>query len=306
MNHAVRSRSLLIGAALFAAAPALAQTSPSSPMVPIAAPADPNAILLYPGKTPGQPRERWNTLFGGTIVRNVTQPTITPFLPDPAKATGLAVVVAPGGGFKMLSMDNEGWPVARWLADHGIAAFVLKYRLNQTSDDDAAFGRELIAMFAGFAPGGSGKAPEEPRATQDALAALRYVRSNAAKWNVDPARVGMLGFSAGAITTLNSALEGGAADQPVFMGYIYGPMTAIAVPADAPPMFAALAIDDDLFGAHGFGIVEAWRKAKRPVELHAYEKGGHGFGMGKNGATTRLLMDEFYAWLGGRGLLARK
>jgi len=108
------------------------------------------------------------------------------------------------------------------------------------------------------------------------------------------------------MTTLNAVTTSKPGEGPSFLGYIYGPMGEIAVPSNAPPMFAALAIDDDLFGGQGFGIVDAWQKAKRPVELHAYEKGGHGFGMGKPGTTTTLLMEEFGAWLGARGLLAKE
>lgn len=239
---------------------------------------------------------------GQRIVRNVTRPTITPFLPEPSKATGAAVIVAPGGAFKMLSMDSEGWDVAKWLAQHGVAAFVLKYRLNETPQDEAAFLQEM-AKLAGRRDTGGGPPLEEPRATADAQEALRSVRSNAAKWKIDPARVGMIGFSAGAMTALNAALA--ANDQPAFFGYIYGPMTAITVPDKAPPMFAALAIDDNPFGRQGFAIVESWRKAGRPVELHAYERGGHGFGMGIAGTTTTQLMDEFLVWMKSRGLLTR-
>jgi acetyl esterase/lipase len=202
----------------------------------------------------------------------------------------------------MLSMDNEGWPVARWLADHGIAAFVLKYRLNDTPAEESAFLEKMgAAMAEAMKEGGHPPDLKEPRATEDALTALRLVRTQASKWRIDPARVGMIGFSAGAMTTLNAALA--PADRPAFIGYIYGPMAAIDVPAAAPPMFAALAIDDGLFGRQGFGIVESWRKAGLPVELHAYEKGDHGFGMGKPGTTTTLMLDEFYAWVKDRGLL---
>jgi acetyl esterase/lipase len=238
-------------------------------------------------------------------VRNVSRPTLTPFLPDPSKATGAAVIIAPGGAFKVLSMDGEGWSVAKWLADHGIAAFVLKYRLNTTSEDDAVFLKEILKAFAGAASIGVGDL-KEPRATQDASAAIRHVRANAAKWRIDPKRIGLMGFSAGAITTLNTVLQAKPADRPDFIGYIYGPMTAVQVSGDAPPMFAALAVDDPLFGGQGFGIVEAWRSAKRPVELHAYETGGHGFGMGKPGSTSTQLMDQFYAWLRSRGLTSSK
>lgn len=296
-------------AAAFAAiaAPVAAQTAPPVPLAPMEAPTEPNAIPLYPDLKPGKATEQWTRFFGQPVARNVSRPTLTPFLPSPDKATGAAVIVAPGGGFKILSMENEGWAVARWLADQGVAAFVLKYRLNPTARDEATLGKEVMAMFAAVAANG-GKLPaiEEPRATQDALAALALVRSNATKWAIDPDRVGMIGFSAGAITTLNAVLEGPAAGRPAYFGYIYGPMAAITPPADAPPMFAALTADDDLFGKDGFGIVEAWRNAGRPVELHYYEKGGHGFGLGKPGTTTPLLMEQFHAWLGARGLLAAK
>lgn len=290
-----------------AASPALAQPAPPAPLVPIEAPNETGAIALPVGNQSQRPAERWSKLFGQTIVRNVSQPTITPFLPDPAKATGAAVIIAPGGGFAFLSMDSEGWAVGKWLADHGIAAFVLKYRLNETPADDAAFAQRLMA-FVAAASSSNGTLPElkEPRATHDAFAALRHVRNNAAQFGVDPTRVGMIGFSAGAITTLNTVLEGNAAERPAFVGYIYGPMNTVTVPAGAPPMFAALAQDDTLFAAQGFGIVSAWRAAGRPVELHAYEQGGHGFGMGKPGTTSTLVMPQFHAWLAARGLLERK
>jgi acetyl esterase/lipase len=269
--------------------------------------ADPDTIPLYKEKLPENVTERWNRMFGDQImVRNITQPTLTPVLPDPAKATGAAVIVIPGGGFKFVSMSNEGWPVARWLADHGIAAFVLKYRTNETPDDDMAMLQGFIKLVSRGPQADAAKTPDvsEPRATADALAALAMVRANAAKWHIDPARVGALGFSAGAMTALNAVRDANAAARPNFFGYIYGPMAAIDVSADAPPMFAALAMDDPLFGKQGYGIVEAWHAAKRPVELHVYEQGSHGYGgLGKAGTTTTLMMDEFYAWMKMRGIL---
>lgn len=120
---------------------------------------------------------------------------------------------------------------------------------------------------------------------------------------MDPAHVGMIGFSAGAKTTLNATLEGKGEARPAFIGYIYGPMKAITVPADAPPMFNAIAMDDILFKGQGFGIVEAWRQARRPVELHAYERGQHGFGAGLPGATSTGVLPQFLEWLRMRGLL---
>lgn len=303
----------LVGIVSLAWAPAWAQPAPPLPAAPaltrVAPTADPTAIRLYAGAAPGEPvrkAEVWNLMAGKRVVRNVSVPTITPFLPPPGKATGAAVIVVPGGGFKALAIEGEGWPTAHWLAEQGIAAFVLKYRLNETPADEASFMRQIMATMAAMATTSERKLDlKEPRATADALQALRVVRQNAARWNVDPAKVGMIGFSAGAVATLEAATTADVPARPAFFGHIYGPMVALEVPAQAPPMFAAIAIDDPLFAAQGFGIVDSWRKAGRPVELHAFEKGGHGFGIGKAGTTTMLMMPQFRAWLEGRGLLGK-
>src|SRR3712207_1119234 len=139
-----------------AAAAAFALSAPSHAqndrMTPIATPAQPNAILLGTGRLPGAAApEAWHRQYGSVFARNVTVATLTPFLADPARATGAAVIVAPGGGFRTLSMQNEGWDVARALAARGVSAFVLKYRLNQTPRDMAAFERSMAEMFAGAA-----------------------------------------------------------------------------------------------------------------------------------------------------------
>jgi len=277
------------------------------------------ALPLYPGAAPGsedsKAAEVWDRMNDGQpVVRNVTHPTITPLLPSPDKATGAAVIVAPGGGFQILSMKNEGWAVAKWLADHGVAAFVLKYRPNETPEDEKAFVAAVATMMASASsamasPNASEREawlPTDPRATADALQALKIVRANAVKWRIDPQRVGMMGFSAGAIATLDATLTVDAASRPSFVGYIYGPASEIIVPADAPPMFVAGAMDDPLFALTGIGIVEKWRARGRPVELHAYETGGHGFGAGKPGTTTTMMLPEFLAWMQANGLTAKQ
>ncbi|WP_261936778.1 alpha/beta hydrolase [Sphingomonas bisphenolicum] len=296
--------------ALMLATPAMAQ---DVRMETVPSQGQEGAIALYPDQPAVKAGndEQWSSMhvrigansIDNIMVRNVVRPTITPYLPDPAKSTGAAVVVAPGGAFLSLSMTGEGSDIARWLADHGVAAFVLKYRLNETPRDDKAFMGVMGQRFSAAAQSSSTPEVKEPRATQDALQALAIIRSRAADWHVDPARIGMIGFSAGAITTLNAVLDGKGDLRPAFIGYIYGPMIEIAVPADAPPMFNAIAMDDGLFAKQGFGIVEAWRKAKRPVELHAYERGDHGFGAGRPGTTTAMLLPEFLAWMDMRGLL---
>jgi acetyl esterase/lipase len=295
-------------AALAAAAvmttPARAQ---SDQMTPIAVPAQPGAIELGTGKLPGATApEAWHRQYNSIFTRNVIIATLTPFLPEPGKANGTAVIVAPGGGFRTLSMENEGWDVARALAARGVAAFVLKYRLNPTPADMPGFERSMAEMF------GPGARPPRPKpdATMaglqpqiaDARAAFALVRKRATEWRVDPARVGMVGFSAGAMLTLATALAGQDA-KPAFIGNIYGPLATMTVPADAPPMFVALAADDPFFGNDGFGLIDSWRSAKRPVEFHLFEQGGHGFGMYQKPTTSTGWFDEFARWMAMHGLL---
>jgi acetyl esterase/lipase len=122
------------------------------------------------------------------------------------------------------------------------------------------------------------------------------VRRRAKEWHVDPDRVGMLGFSAGAMLTMTVTLAGVDA-KPAFIGNIYGPLAPVIVPAGAPPLFVALAADDPLFGNGGFGLIERWRSARRPVEFHLYEQGGHGFGMYPKDTTSTGWFDAFVSWL---------
>lgn len=269
-------------------------------MTPIATPAQPTAIVLGTGPMPGQTAtEAWHSQYGSVFARNVTEATLTPFPADPAKATGAAVIVAPGGGFRTLSMQNEGWDVAKALAARGITAFVLKYRLNPTPPDMPGFEKSMAEMFSGGPR--TRPTPEQMMAgiapmIVDSRAAFALVRANSAKWKVDPKRIGMVGFSAGAMLTMATALAGEDA-KPAFIGNIYGPLAAVTVPADAPPLFVALAADDPLFGNAGYGLIDSWRTAKRPVEFHLYEQGGHGFGMYPKTTTSTGWFDAFYAWI---------
>lgn len=287
------------------AAPAVAQ---DDRMVPIAAPAQPGTIELGTGPLPGGTnRESWHRQYGSSFARNVTVATLTPFLPDPARATGAAVVVAPGGGFRTLSMENEGWDVAKALAARGIAAFVIKYRLNQTPADMPGFERSMNQMFSATAARPPRPDPAQAMAglapqIADARAAFALIRRRAGEWHVDPQRIGMVGFSAGAMLTMATALAGQDA-KPAFIGNIYGPLAAVTVPADAPPMFVALAADDPFFGNGGFGLIESWKTAKRPVEFHLYEQGGHGFGMYPKATTSTGWFDAFTRWLAMHGYL---
>lgn len=289
------------------AMPLCAAAQPVS--VPTKAPAEPGAIPLYGDQTPGSASSEVWGLMGGKVlgVRNVTRPTLTPVLPPRVKANGAAVVVAPGGAFMGLAIDHEGWQVARALAARGITAFVLKYRLIQTPVAEAEAGKFMGAMMMKeIGSPMEGALLKQSKAPEDARTALAMVRANAAKWGIDPKRVGIIGFSAGAMTSRRVALDAPAGERPDFVGYIYGPQDAETVPADAPPLFDAIALDDGLFPSKGFPIAAGWLAAKRPVEIHGYQTGDHGFGLGKPGTTTTLLIDEFTAWLAMQGFLKPK
>jgi len=281
--------------------------SQEPPKTPIDAPAEPNAIPLGTGGVEGQTaKESWYKQWGDPFVRNVSRATLTPFLPDPAKATGAAVIVAPGGAFRILSMGNEGWEVAQALKDRGVAAFVLKYRLQRTAPDWAEFdkGNPLTAPTPGAAPGPPNFAAMIVLPLEDATAAFKMVRGRAKEWNIDPKRVGMMGFSAGAGTTMAATLQS-TEIKPAFIAPIYGGLRAVDVPADAPPMFVALAADDPIFGKSDFGLITSWQKAGRPVELHLYQNGGHGFGLGNPGKTSTGWFPQFMLWLEVNGMLKR-
>ncbi len=274
-----------------------------APKTPMEAPAEPNAIPLNTGDVAGQTaNETWYEQWGDPFVRNVSRATLTPFLPDPDKANGAAVIIAPGGAFRVLSMGNEGWEVAEALNEKGVAAFVLKYRVIPTAPnwDDFEKGNPLTAPPAtkGSAP------PPSPLALalEDATAAFKLVRSRAEEWRVDPSRIGMMGFSAGAGATMAAALQS-KETKPAFIAPIYGSLRWVEVPPDAPPMFVALAADDPLFANDDYGLITAWKKAGRPVEFHLYQNGGHGFGLGNPGKTSQGWFPQFMLWLEMNGLL---
>jgi acetyl esterase/lipase len=295
-------------AALIAVNPAFAQApreAAQAPEVSIPVPEFPSAIRLYPGVAPGSEGaaqvELWEQQANERRVRNVTVPELIPVLPAAGKANGTAVIVLPGGAFRRLAMDKEGLGVANLLAQQGVSAYVLKYRLVETPASRADMAREMRKEMA------SGKAIGTfALAVEDGRHALRMVRENAGRWGLRPDRIGMIGFSAGAMTTLEVVLGPDPASRPDFAGIVYGPMSARPVPNDAPPLFVALAADDPLFAHGDFGLVSAWQKAGKPVELHMFGQGGHGFGMVKQGLTSDLWSEEFLAWMRMRGLLVTK
>ena len=289
-------------ALLFLSLSSLAQ---DGKIYPLEAPAEPNAIPLNTGGVADQPAtESWFRQWGDPMARNITKATLTPFLPKPGKGNGMAVIVAPGGGFRWLSMGNEGWEVAQALADKGIAAFVLKYRLQPTPaslDDFTAWmnrPRETPAPSGDStrraAPANAGQ-PDLSNQLADAEAAYAMLIKRAKEWGIDPNRIGMIGFSAGAGLTMHATLHSKTM-KLAFIGPVYGGMGPVDVPKNAPPMFNVIASDDFLFRGQ-FGVIDSWFKAGIPVEFHLYQNGGHGFGLGNPGRTSNRWFDAFMHWL---------
>jgi acetyl esterase/lipase len=281
---------------------------------PLDAPKEPNAIPLGTGGVANQPAtESWFKQWGDPMARNITTATLTHFFPKPGTANGTTVIVAPGGGFRWLSMGNEGWEVAEALAAKGITAFVLKYRLHPTPPSLTDFSdwmnrpRNIPAP-----PKDSAKTPaannvmqiDLTNQLQDAEAAYDIIVKRAKEWGVDTGKIGMIGFSAGAGLTMHATLNSKKM-KLAFIGPIYGGMGPVDVPKNAPPMFCAIATDDFLFRGQ-FGVIESWFIAGIPVEFHLYQNGGHGFGLGNPNRTSNKWFDAFIHWLDVNKFLGKK
>ncbi len=293
----------------------------------ISRPADAAGIFaIYPGAgaPPGSEQATWREqmtqaqLSGGPlrIVRNVVIPTITMFKPPAGKANGASLIIAPGGAFRILAIDKEGYDMARWLTQLGITAFVLKYRLTKTPEDDEelrAYLRNLINVLPRQSRDDArppvGDSPSEAArllAEEDGRQAIRYVRQHAAEWGLDPQRIGIAGFSAGGGVAVAAAVEHDAESRPDFVVGVYpGYRKATPVPSDAPPMFLAITDDDILVAPLSVArLYEEWRKANKPVELHIFTKGGHGFGMLKQNMPSDAWLDLLRNWLDAQGFLS--
>jgi acetyl esterase/lipase len=251
-------------------------------------------------------------------VWNVSEPTLTPFLPERSQASGAAMIVLPGGAFMGLAIDREGFDVAHWLNQRGITAFVLKYRVAPLPADPqqalTRFSNELASMMQRAQTLGSGaglaqmQSPEVRAATEaareDGLEAVRFVRTHAAQWGIDPHRIGVVGFSAGAITAAGLTLTADAASRPDLVAPIYGMLPRKQeVPNGAPPAFFAVAADDMITTA-AVAAFQAWRANGAVAELHVLESGGHGFGVLQQGKSSDQWTFLFDHWLTTRGFVS--
>lgn len=282
---------------------ASAQIAPAAPSSPVH-----HVVRIWPGQAPGS--EGWTgpeeaadvtlpTVGKIHVITNVTVPTLTIFRPVAGKANGTAMVVLPGGSFRALAWDVDGTETAQWLASKGITAFVLKYRVRPPQKGES-FG-ESLEDFA--------RATKARRAlaVADAEQSIRYIRSHARQYGLAPNRVGIIGFSAGAMATVDVALARDAAVRPDFAVPMYGAaLTSEEPDKRAPPLFIAAAQDDaELPSVNSVRIFERWTKVGRPAELHIYEKGGHGFGFRHHGSSSDEWPAAFRAWLSSHGYLPR-
>jgi len=253
-----------------------------------------------------QEKSYFSPIFNTEIVYNVVRPSITVYLPD--SSNGTAVVICPGGGFRILSINSEGIDVAKWLNRKGVTCFVLKYRLVQSLSDDPV--KELMSGLRDLKKLNQDNAALVPLAIADAKMAISYVRHHASQWGIQPGKIGIIGFSAGGTLAAASLVNYSADDKPNFVAPIYAyvpPEMTIECGVDAPPMFLAAASDDQLhLVACSLMLYNKWLAANKSVELHLYARGGHGFGMKKQNLTSDSWIDRFGEWMGQQGLLNRK
>jgi acetyl esterase/lipase len=258
------------------------------------APLHAQTIRIWPGGAPGS--ERWTQKEVtyedtpvGTVVMNVVTPTITAFLPTPEKATGTAIIIAPGGAFVALTTSLEGADLAKWLQQRGIAAFLLKYRLVEKKTEGIPEMNMDTAGRYGIA---------------DGIQAIKVVRQHAAEWHIKPNRVGMIGFSAGGMVASAAALQADSGLRPNFAAMIYGaPFGAMpTIPRHLPPIFLAWARDDNVALQPILHFRDALLAAGIKPEIHEFKAGGHGFGMKKQGTESDTWVELFYQWLKRQGL----
>lgn len=260
-------------------------------------------IKLWPKGAPGSEGETAAEVFTPSdnpkLPKNfkvVHYPSIYAFLPPTDKANGMAVVIAPGGGHTQLVIDKEGYDIAAWLNQHGIAGFVVKYRLARAPNS---------------------KYTVEGNALADAQRAVRLVRAHAKEWNVDPTRVGFMGFSAGGevAALIETRFDKGNDSSPdpierqscrpdfsviVYPGFKPGTIT---VPKDAPPAFLTCADDDRSHVVTTVNLYLDLEKQGISSEMHIYASGAHGFGMRQTNLPVATWPDRLLAWMTDRKFL---
>ncbi|MES2276399.1 MAG: alpha/beta hydrolase [Bacteroidota bacterium] len=266
---------------------------------------EPKEILLWPSGAPGSEGKTDAEKVRITdqqdvVISSVHKPSITPYLPNPKLATGTAVIICPGGGHSELWISHEGYAPTHWMMEHGVAAFVLKYRLAKEKNSTYTIDKDELA---------------------DIQRAIRLVRSRAKEWGIDTAKIGVMGFSAGGELAGLAAMRFTKGDpnatdpidreddRPAFQGLIYpGNSGRLTVSPNSPPAFMAGGYKDRPDIAEGLAMLYLkYKQAKIPAELHIYAAVGHGFGIrtSNHGAVAEWPR-QFYLWLADMGLYKNK
>jgi acetyl esterase/lipase len=291
-------------------------------------------IPIWPGKAPGS--EDWTFTEqvvegpgGSKTYSNVVTPTLTVYLPEADKANGLAIILCPGGAMRMLGFA-EPERTAEWLNTKGIAAFILKYRvvpgnapaaggMRSASPPRSAAPAKKIGMGMGNElsfreilkrNGNANPAPDNQEhlkviqmAIADGQQAIRVLRRDSARYNIDPKRIGILGFSAGGGVAIGTAVTESSDAYPDFVATIYGPsLVDVTVPREGAPLFIAV-MDSHFNVTNGCAaLFTLWKEAGRPVEIHVYD---HGYGPG-SGMPVATWTDRLYDWLLTRRLVTEE
>lgn len=264
--------------------------------------AEPQVVVLWPGGAPGSEgksgEEQIRLANGERVLTSIHKPSLTAYLPAKDKATGAAIVIAPGGGHRELWSDHEGHNIARWLSERGVAAFILKYRLAREKDSTYKVEEHSLA---------------------DTRRAVRLVRRRAAEWNVNASRVGVMGFSAGGELAALAAMRPEAASPtaaddvdkesgiPSFQVLVYPAIPQqLQITKETPPAFLVCGETDRQNISQGLAeLYLSLKRAGASAELHVYANVGHGFGFRPaSKAPSTAWVERLHEWLGVKGMLA--
>lgn len=271
---------------------------PPPPLPPLPPPGSPPDVIgrAYAARGAAmQGTDQWEVIGSRRSVRNVSRATITPVLPDVGKSTGAAVILAPGGAFLHLEIDRDGYKVARWLASQGVAAIVLKYRTERTPVDPREFGAAQAERDRQVKVDPQQELPGAAILLEDLRDALALARERASEIDVDPTRIGVLGFASAGAPLISLGTGPDAASRPAFVAAVDSSLKTREVPHGAPPLFVAVAADAGKARQADSAFVKGWGKSKSASTLHVYRSDPE--------ASPDRWGTEFVRWLGSRGFL---
>lgn len=232
------------------------------------------------------------------VAFNVVEPSLTAYLPSTGITNAPAVIICPGGGYHFLAIDHEGSYLAKLLAQNGVAAFVLKYRTVPVKTDNPF---DMLNSTRTAAEWDKDAEPYIPLAIEDGKQAIHFLKLHAKEYNIDRDKIGILGFSAGALVAIATTFMDKEIYKPTFAASIYGDLRKEFLgnlQTDLPTLFLACAQDDDFgFAPSHLDVYNFWYSAGAPVEMHLFNKGGHGFGIGISNHATSSWPQLFLQWM---------